>query len=146
MSFASRRSLPGPCQVTAHAVDEACKELGYALDILYAAEAEWNERMPRSAGDMRMSDLRHTCRYLEDVAPYRRVADAITLLWRVDRRLKAMRDADYVDVAEACSVLQRISDASEWSRPAVLFAARCHCLLPAWPASLTIRSLVSADT
>jgi len=145
MSFAPRRSLPGPCQVTAHAVDEACKELGYALDILYAAEAEWNERMPRSAGDMRMADLRHTCRYLEDIAPYRGVAEAITLLWRAHRRLKAMRDADYVDIAEACTLLQRISDASEWSRPAVLFAERCHCMLPAWPASLTDHPL-TADT
>jgi hypothetical protein len=130
MYIAFRRPPLEPHQVAAYAVGEACKELGYALDMLYSAEAEWDERMPRSAGEMRMQNLRHTCRYLEDVAPQRSVADVITTLWRVSLRLKAMTDADYVDVTEACVLLQRISESPEWSKPAILFAERCHLTLP----------------
>jgi hypothetical protein len=139
MYIAFRRPPPEPHQVAAHAVDEACKELGYALDVLYSAEAEWNERMPRSAGEMRMRNLRHTCRYLEEVNPRRTVAEVITTLWRVGLRLKAMADADYVDVTEACAVLQRISDSPEWCKPAILFAERCHITLPYAEGNITSR-------
>ena len=130
MQTAFRRPPIESHQLAAQAVDEARKELGYALDMLYSAEAEWDERMPRSAGEMRMRNLRHTCRYLEDVEPRRTVAEVITTLWRTSLRLNALADADYIDVTEACALLQRISDSPEWSKPTLLFAARCHVALP----------------